>query len=49
MFRAEMMDPKTLWLACYLDGASEADSRITFMVTFSGGRLSLTVTEFPEQ
>ncbi len=49
MFRAEMMDPKPLWLACYLRGSGETESRITFTVKCRDGWLSLSVVDFPEQ
>ena len=49
MFRAEMMDAKTLWLACYLPGSGQADSCIAFLVKCHGGRLTLQVTESPQQ
>lgn len=44
MFRAEMMDDRSLWLCCYLAGT---DERIVFYATAKRGKLILTVTEHP--
>lgn len=46
MFRAEMMDDKTLWLACYLD--NETHDRITFWVSVQRGKLHFDFTETPQ-
>lgn len=45
MFRAEMMDDKTLWMACYFDEA--ADERLTFYVRAPRGKLEFGWTEEP--
>ena len=38
MFRAEMLSPTQLWLACYLPGSGEEGDRIAFEVTVGEGR-----------
>ena len=43
MFRAEMMDNRSLWMCCYLEG----HERVNFWVTAKRGRLLFTVTEQP--
>lgn len=48
MFRAEMLNPRTLWLACYLPGTGVEHDRITFEVSARGGRLDFRVVEEPE-
>lgn len=45
MFRAEMMDNKTLWLCCYF--GSDKQERITFYVRSQRGSLAFDVTEKP--
>ena len=45
MFRAEMMDAKTLWMACYFDDA--ANERLTFYVRSTRGKLEFGYTEKP--
>lgn len=44
MFRAEMMDTKTLWMCCYFP---DSDQRLTFWVRSQRGRLVFGVTEKP--
>ncbi|MCV2393900.1 hypothetical protein OEB99_06235 [Actinotalea sp. M2MS4P-6] len=48
MFRAEMLDARTLWLACYLKDADGESGRVVFEVTSHGGALTLRVTEGPD-
>lgn len=43
MFRAERMDDKTLWLACYLDNGED----VVFFVSSSRSGLRFTCTEAP--
>lgn len=45
MFRAEMMDDKTLWLCCYF-GADKGE-HVTFWVRSKRGKLDFGVTETP--
>jgi hypothetical protein len=45
MFRAEMMDDKSLWMCCYMGNGNE---RVTFWVTVKKGKLNFAVTEWPE-
>lgn len=48
LFRAEMLDPRRLWLACYLDGAGETGDRIAFQVQVGrDGNLRFDVVEYP--
>jgi hypothetical protein len=47
MFRAEMLEPSRLWLACYLPGTGVEGDRITFEVAAVDGRLHLEVVESP--
>lgn len=47
MFRAEMMDHKTLWMCCYLPGLADEHERITFWVRARKGRLTIVCTEQP--
>ncbi len=48
MFRAEMLSPGHLWLACYLPGTGVEGDRITFEVTVGkGGDLMFDVVEHP--
>ena len=44
MFRAEMMDDRTLWMCCYLAG----HERVNFWVSARGGKLRFSVTEWPD-
>ena len=44
MFRAEMLDPKTLWLCCYLTNGE----RITWTVHAKRGPLDFETCELPE-
>jgi hypothetical protein len=46
-FRAEMMDDKTLWMACYFDDAGT--ERVTFYVHVVRGKLEFGVTETPSR
>ena len=53
MFRAERLNDKALWLACYLPGKTGGDdgddgNRITFIVTATRSRLEFQVHETPE-
>ena len=48
MFRAELLGPGHLWIACYLRGTGVDGDRITFEVTAHGGRLAVGVVELPE-
>lgn len=45
MFRAEMLDAKTLWLCCYLPN----DDRITWHVHSRRGTLEFDVGEMPDE
>ena len=47
MFRAEVLDPGRLWIACYLQGTGVDGDRTTFEVTARGGRLVFEVDERP--
>jgi hypothetical protein len=47
MFRAEMLEPSRLWLACYLPGTGVEGDRITFEVAAVDGRLHFEVVESP--
>lgn len=50
MFRAERMDRKTWWLACYLPDANGDDGdRIAFTVTAKRGGIEVHVSETPAQ
>lgn len=44
MFRAEMMDNKTLWMCCYFP---DSEQRVTFWVRSRRGHLDFDVTEQP--
>lgn len=46
MFRAEMMDNKTLWMCCYFP---DSDQRITFWIRSRRGPLDFDVTEEPSE
>jgi len=48
MFRAEMLDEQTLWLACYLTGTGVPGDRIAFEVRARGDRLAFTKIEDPQ-
>ncbi|WP_083267967.1 hypothetical protein [Lentzea guizhouensis] len=48
LFHAEMMDQRTLWIGCYLEGTGVEHDRVTFMVTARGNRLVFEVVEQPE-
>jgi len=45
MFRAEMLDAKTLWLCCYLPN----EDRITWHVHSRRGTLEFDVGEMPDE
>ena len=48
MFRAEMLSPTQLWLACYLPETGEEGDRIAFEVTVGkDGNLVFDVVEHP--
>ena len=47
MFRAEVMDDKTLWMACYF--GENAAERLTFYVRASKGKLLFDTTEVPSE
>ena len=47
MFRAEVLDNSTLWLACYLAGTGTQAERVTFEVSVKDGRLRFEVGEMP--
>jgi hypothetical protein len=48
MFRAEMLSPSHLWLACYLPGTGVDGDRVTFEVRVGeGGSLLFDVVERP--
>jgi hypothetical protein len=44
MFRAEMMDGKSLWMACYFP---DSDESVVFWVRAKKGKLLFYVTEEP--
>jgi hypothetical protein len=44
MFRAERMDGKSLWMACYFP---DSDEHVTFWVRAKKGKLLFSVTEQP--
>lgn len=46
MFRAEMMDDRTLWMCCYFP---DNDERVTFWVRSKRGPLVFDVTEQPRE
>jgi hypothetical protein len=48
MFRAELLDPGRLWLACYLPGTGIDGDRVTFEVSVGeAGTLHFEVVERP--
>ncbi len=47
MFRAELLNETTLWLACYLPGTGVVDDRVGFEVSVRDGRLAFDVIERP--
>lgn len=48
MFRAEMLDRRRLWLACYLPGTGTAGDRVTFEVSVGeDGALMFEIAEQP--
>lgn len=48
VFRAEMLTPTRLWLACYLEGTGIEGDRVTFEVRMAeDGTLQFEVTEPP--
>jgi len=48
MFRAELLDPSRLWLACYLPGTGVDGDRVTFEVSVGeAGTLHFEMVESP--
>jgi hypothetical protein len=48
MFRAEMLDNETLWMACYLPGTGVEGDRIAFHVRVHKGALNVAMVEGPQ-